>query len=537
MLENIDFTLVNWSRGQFALTAMFHWLFVPLTLGLAYIMAYMETMYVRTGDPEWKRITKFWMKLFGINFAIGVATGIILEFEFGTNWSNYSWFVGDIFGAPLAIEGIMAFFLESTFIAVMFFGWDKVSKRFHLTATWLTAFGASLSAVWILVANAWMQNPVGTFFNPETARNEMTSFWDVFLSETAVNKFVHTITSGFVFAAIFVIGVSSWYLIKNREHLLAKRSIVIASVFGLISSFVLIGTGDSSAKEIVKTQPMKFAAMEALYEGQTNAPLVAFGILGGEENHKNMNADSQADFLFKIEIPSMLSWLAYGDPDSYVAGMKDLIMGNKEQGILSYKEKIIRGYEAQQSLRALKAAQKEDPNGEKAEALKAKFRDPAFIENNVQYFGYGNFYHPDPIQIEKNAFTMVPPISMTFYAFHIMVILGGLFVVIFAVFLFLVMRNQLHNKKWLLWAAVWTIPLAYIAQQSGWIVAEMGRQPWVIQDLMPTMKAVTQIDVESVMTTFFLFAVVFIGLFIAEVRIMVKQIKVGPKKKEDTNNV
>ncbi|WP_291861040.1 cytochrome ubiquinol oxidase subunit I [Marinilabilia sp.] len=537
MLENIDFTLVNWSRGQFALTAMFHWLFVPLTLGLAYILAYMETMYVKTGDPEWKRITKFWMKLFGINFAIGVATGIILEFEFGTNWSNYSWFVGDIFGAPLAIEGIMAFFLESTFIAVMFFGWDKVSKRFHLTATWLTAIGASLSAVWILVANAWMQNPVGTFFNPETARNEMTSFWDVFLSETAVNKFVHTITSGFVFAAIFVIGVSSWYLIKNREHLLAKRSIVIASVFGLISSFVLIGTGDSSAKEIVKTQPMKFAAMEALYEGQNNAPLVAFGILGGEENYKNMNADSQSDFLFKIEIPSMLSWLAYGDPDSYVAGMKDLIMGNKEQGILSYKEKIIRGYEAQQSLRALKAAQKEEPNGEKAEALKAKFRDPAFIENNVQYFGYGSFYDPDPIQIEKNAFTMVPPISMTFYAFHIMVMLGGLFLVIFAVFLFLVMRNQLHNKKWLLWAGVWTIPLAYIAQQSGWIVAEVGRQPWVIQDLMPTMKAVTQIDVVSVMTTFFLFAVIFIGLFIAEVRIMVKQIKVGPKKKEDPNNV
>jgi cytochrome d ubiquinol oxidase subunit I len=537
MLENIDFTLVDWSRGQFALTAMFHWLFVPLTLGLAYIMAYMETMYVKTGDPEWKRITKFWMKLFGINFAIGVATGIILEFEFGTNWSNYSWFVGDIFGAPLAIEGIMAFFLESTFIAVMFFGWDKVSKRFHLTATWLTAIGASLSAVWILVANAWMQNPVGTFFNPEMARNEMINFWDVFLSETAVNKFVHTITSGFVFASIFVIGVSSWFLIKKRELLLSKRSIVIASVFGIISSVVLIGTGDSSAKEIVKTQPMKFAAMEALYEGQTNAPLIAFGILSGEETHKNMDADSKSDFLFKIEIPSMLSWMAYGDPDRFVAGMKDLIMGNEEQGILSYKEKIIRGYEAQQAVRALKAAQKKDPDGEEAKALIAKFRDPAFIENNVQYFGYGSFYDPDPKQIEKNAFTMVPPISMTFYAFHIMVILGGLFLGLFAVFLFLAMRDQLHNKKWLLWAAVWTIPLAYVASQAGWIVAEVGRQPWVIQDLMPTMKAVTHIDAGAVITTFFLFAVTFIGLFIAEVKIMVKQIKVGPKKKEDPNNV
>ncbi|SFD70072.1 cytochrome ubiquinol oxidase subunit I [Thermophagus xiamenensis] len=535
MLENIDFTLVNWSRGQFALTAMFHWLFVPLTLGLSYIMAYMETMYVKTGDPEWKRITKFWMKLFGINFAIGVATGIILEFEFGTNWSNYSWFVGDIFGAPLAIEGIMAFFLESTFIAVMFFGWDKVSKRFHLLSTWLTALGASLSAIWILVANAWMQNPVGTFFNPETARNEMTNFWDVFLSETAVNKFVHTITSGFVLAAIFVIGVSSWYLLKHREQLLAKRSIVIASVFGLLSSLVLIWSGDSSAKEIVKTQPMKLAAMEALYEGQSGAPLVAFGILRGAD--KELTADSQADFLFKIEIPSMLSWLAYGDGESFVAGIKDLILGNEEKGILSYKEKIKRGYEAQQALIALKEAIKEDPDGQEANALKAKFRDPVFIKNNVQYFGYGNYYDPDPEKLEKNAFMMVPPISMTFYAFHIMVILGGLFLLLFVVFLYLIMKNQLHTQRWLLWAGVWSIPLVYIASQAGWIVAEVGRQPWVIQDLMPTMKAVTQIDVGSVMTTFILFAITFIGLFIAEIRIMLKQIKVGPQKKEDINHV
>ena len=537
MLENIDFTLVDWSRGQFALTAMFHWLFVPLTLGLAYIVAYMETLYVKTGNPEWKRITKFWMKLFGINFAIGVATGIILEFEFGTNWSNYSWFVGDIFGAPLAIEGIMAFFLESTFIAVMFFGWDKVSKRFHLTATWLTAIGASLSAVWILVANAWMQNPVGTFFNPETARNEMTSFWDVFLSETAVNKFVHTITSGFVLAAIFVIGVSCWYLIKNREQLLSKRSIVIASVFGLISSVVLIGTGDSSAKEIVKTQPMKLAAMEALYEGQTNAPLVAIGVLNGKDANEELNADSQSDFLFKIEIPSMLSWLAYGNTDSFVAGIKDLVMGNEEQGIISYKEKIKRGYKAQQALLALKEAQKSNPGGPEAEELKAKFRDKDFIKNNVQYFGYGNFYDPNPKILEKNAFTMVPPISLTFYAFHIMVMLGGLFVLLFVVFLYLVLKDQLHNKKWLLWAGVWTIPLAYVASQAGWIVAEVGRQPWVIQNLMPTMKAVTHIDVGSVLTTFILFAVTFVGLFIAEIKIMFKQINVGPQKKEDPNNV
>lgn len=531
MLESIDFSLVNWSRGQFALTAMFHWLFVPLTIGLGFILAFMETIYYRTGDPEWKRITKFWMKLFGINFAIGVATGIILEFEFGTNWSNYSWFVGDIFGAPLAIEGIMAFFLESAFIAVMFFGWDKVSKRFHLTATWLTAIGALLSAVWILVANAWMQNPVGTIFNPETARNEMVDFWSVLLSQTAVNKFIHTITSGFVLGAIFVIGVSSWFLIKKREMLFAKRSIVIASTFGLLSSIILIASGDTSAKEIVKTQPMKFAAMEALYDGQTHAPLVAFGILSGKETHKNMTPDSKADFIMKIEIPSMLSILAADySPHTYVAGMKDLIMGNEEQGIMSYPEKIKRGYKAQQELIAFKAAQKKDPNGEEFLALKAKFADPVFLEEYYRYFGYGNYYDEDPEQLQKNAFLMVPPISLTFYAFHIMVILGTYFTFLFAVVLYLALRNQLHDKKIILWAAVWTIPLAYIASQCGWIVAEVGRQPWVIQDLMPTMKAVTQIDTGAVMTTFFLFTFVFIGLAIAEVKIMITQIKKGPKK-------
>ncbi len=238
MFESVDFTLVDWSRAQFALTAIYHWLFVPLTLGLSFIIAIMETIYVKTGSEEWKRMTRFWMTLFGINFAIGIATGIILEFEFGTNWSNYSWFVGDIFGAPLAIEGILAFFLESTFVAVMFFGWNKVSKKFHLASTWLVAVGANLSALWILVANAWMQNPVGMVFNPETARNEMVSFWDVLFNEVAVSKFLHTISSGFLLASMFVLGISAWYLLSKREDFLAKRSILIAGIFGLLSSLI-----------------------------------------------------------------------------------------------------------------------------------------------------------------------------------------------------------------------------------------------------------------------------------------------------------
>ena len=225
MVEHVDLSLIDWSRAQFALTAIYHWIFVPLTLGLAFLVAIMESIYVKTGNPEWKQITKFWMTLFGINFAIGVATGIILEFQFGTNWSNYSWFVGDIFGAPLAIEGIMAFFLESTFIAVMFFGWNKVSKNFHLAASWLTAIGANLSALWILVANAWMQFPVGMHFNPDTARNEMVNFWEVLFSPVAVNKFLHTVSSGYVTASVFVVGISAWFLLRKRHTLLAKRSI------------------------------------------------------------------------------------------------------------------------------------------------------------------------------------------------------------------------------------------------------------------------------------------------------------------------
>lgn len=527
MLESFDLSLVNWSRGQFALTAMYHWIFVPLTLGLSFILAFMETRYVRTGDPEWKRITKFWMKLFGINFAIGVATGIILEFEFGTNWSNYSWFVGDIFGAPLAIEGIMAFFLESTFIAVMFFGWNKVSKKVHLISTWLVAVGANLSAVWILVANAWMQNPRGMKFNPDTARNEMVNFWDVILSPTAVTKFLHTTTSGFVLAAVFVVGVSAWFLLKRREVLFAKRSMVIASTFGIISSVMLIATGDSSAREMAAIQPMKFAAMEALYDGQTNAPLIAIGLIGDPQDDP-LDSSAKEDFKIKIEIPNALSYMAFLKADAFVPGIKDLVLGNEKHGIISFKEKIKRGYQAQQTLTEYKKAKKE--NSADLPMLRAKFEDQEWLDNNFAYFGYGSYYDPDPTILEKNAFKIVPPISLSFYSFHIMVILGGHFLLLFIIVLWLLFKNKLANNKIVLWTAVWTIPLAYVASQAGWVVAEVGRQPWVVQDLMTTAMAVSQIDTGSVMITFWLFAFTFTALLVAEIKIMTKQIKIGPTK-------
>jgi cytochrome d ubiquinol oxidase subunit I len=516
MIENIDYTLVDWSRAQFALTAMYHWLFVPLTLGLSFIMAIMESIYVRTGDPQWKKVTKFWMMLFGINFAIGVATGIILEFEFGTNWSNYSWFVGDIFGAPLAVEGIMAFFLESTFVAVMFFGWDKVSKRFHLASTWLVAVGATLSALWILVANAWMQNPVGMRFNPDTARNEMMDFWAVLFSSTAINKFLHTVTSGYVLAAVFVIGISAWFMLHKRDLLFAKRSMLVASVFGLFTGTFLIFTGDESAREIARVQPMKFAAMEGLYDGRRNAPLVALGLFAipqDPQEHK------EQEFLIKIEIPNMLSYMAFLDPHAFVPGIKDLIKGNDDQGILSYDEKIIRGKVAIRTLKDYKLAV-ENKDTDKAAALRAKFDDQDFIDNYFRYFGFGYY---------ENASDIVPSVPVSFYSFHVMVILGAHFMILFLVVFILLFKDILHKKRWILYVALFTIPLAYIASMAGWMLAEFGRQPWVIQDLMPTIAAVSKIDSSAVKITFWLFAVLFTALLIAEVRIMTAQIKKGPK--------
>jgi cytochrome bd ubiquinol oxidase subunit I len=517
MFENIDLSLVNWSRAQFALTAIYHWIFVPLTLGLSFIIALMETVYVKTGNEEWKKITKFWMTLFGINFAIGVATGIILEFEFGTNWSNYSWFVGDIFGAPLAIEGIMAFFLESTFIAVMFFGWNKVSKRFHLTSTWLVAFGSNLSALWILVANGWMQNPVGMHFNPETARNEMLNFWNVFLSSVAIHKFIHTITSGYVLACVFVIGISSWYILKKRELFLARRSILIASVFGLVSSLMLIYSGDGSTRELVHVQPMKFAAIEGLYNGQTGAGLVAIGIMStapGDTNSRNVK-----DFSFHIEIPNFLSYMAYGHFDAFVPGVNDLVDGNAVREIIPVRDKMERGKLARETLADLKSA-RDNKDTTRYAMLKAKFDDDDFKNNYFRYFGYGFLDNPNSV---------IPNVPLAFYSFHTMVALGFYFLLIMILFLVSLYRNNLDNRKFLLRLAVFSIPLAYLASQAGWVVAEMGRQPWVIQDLLPTLAAVSHINTTSVQITFCLFAVLFTALLIAELSIIFKQIKSGSK--------
>jgi cytochrome d ubiquinol oxidase subunit I len=480
-------------------------------------------MYVRTGKEEWKNMTKFWMTLFGINFAVGVATGLILEFEFGTNWSNYSWFVGDIFGAPLAIEGIMAFFMEATFVAVMFFGWNKVSKKFHLLSTWLVAIGVNLSALWILIANAWMQHPVGMAFNPETARNEMIDFWALF-SPTAMNKFFHAVSSGFITAGVFVVGISCWKKKKKRHTEIARKSIIIGAIVGLVGSFDIIITGDGSARQVAKVQPMKLAVVEGLYKGEAGA---AFSIVSFGKSTNNPERPYEK-VQTSIKIPKLLSFLATHDFNAFVPGITDLIEGNEAHGIMSAYEKAARGKEAQITLKRMKEAKNTDP--ETYQNLKKLFEDKTWVNNYFRYFGYGYYYDQDINVFRKNIAQLVPNVPLNFWTFRVMIGLGCLFIVVLALSCWWGFKKRLEEKKWFFYLAIACIPLVYIATMCGWAVAEVGRQPWVIQDLMPTLSAVSHVKTSAVQTTFFLFALTFTVLLIAELKIMFSQIKKGPKE-------
>ena len=540
---NIDAGSINWARAQFALTAIYHWLFVPLTLGLAVIMGICETLWYRKRDTFWRDTAMFWQRLFGINFAMGVATGIILEFEFGTNLSNYSWFVGDIFGAPLAIEGIVAFFMESTFVAVMYFGWKKVSPGFHLASTWLTGLGATISAWWILVANAWMQYPVGCEFNPDTMRNEMVDFFAVALSPFAIGKFCHTVISAWIIGAVFVMAVSCWYLMKRREVRLAKESIKIAAIVGLIATLGAAFTGHISGQQVAKYQPMKLAAMEALYNGGTDQGLTAVAWV---------NPLCQPDFEkqesapLKIDMPYALSIMATDDPHGFVPGINDILNGyTRPDGTRepSVDEKIARG---QQAITALAAYRKAKQEGAGESVLNSQL---SIIKENMPYFGYGYV---------KDKKDIVPYVPVNFWAFRIMVGLGCLFILYFAVmtvlsfripYLSVIVRRLLATvgilpethadmheitglPAWHYWTAIALVPLAYIASESGWLVAEFGRQPWTIQDMLPTWVAVSDINGASVALTFFLFLFLFTLMLAVEISILLKQIKRGPEYTE-----
>ena len=552
LLLTIDAGTIDWSRAQFALTAIYHWLFVPLTLGLAVIMGICETIYYKRRKALdqgkitdqsvvdfWQSTSKFWQRLFGINFAMGVATGIILEFEFGTNWSNYSWLVGDIFGAPLAIEGIVAFFMESTFVAVMFFGWKKVSAGFHLAATWLTGMGATLSAWWILVANAWMQYPVGCEFNPDTMRNEMVSFWEVALSPFAVDKFLHTVISAWIIGAVFCVAVCCWYLLKKRHVELAVKSIRIGAVVGLVAAVGAALTGHKSGQDVAEVQPMKLAAMEALYNGGTEQGLTMVAWVNpiGQPDYAN-----EEEPALRIALPNALSLMATNTLDGYVPGINDILNGYlKADGTRepSADEKIARGKEA---LAALQGYRQAKAAGDAAEAE----RQLKTFRANEKYFGYG--YVRDKSEL-------VPPIPINFWAFRAMVGLGCLLILFFGLvwvlsfkvpFLSVFSRRLLatlglmpetqsdvHGATkmpcWLYIAAIVMVPLAYIASESGWLVAEFGRQPWTIQDMLPTWAAVSDLHSGSVMLTFFLFLILFTTMLAVEINIMLRQIKKGPE--------
>ncbi|MBQ5697182.1 MAG: cytochrome ubiquinol oxidase subunit I [Muribaculaceae bacterium] len=489
-----EMTLVDWSRLQFALTAGYHWIFVPLTLGLAVIMATMETLYVIKKDEFWKQTAKFWMKLFGINFAVGIATGIILEFEFGTNWSNYSWFVGDIFGAPLAIEGIFAFFMEATFFAIMYFGWNKVSKKTHLLATWLTGIGAAISAIWILVANSWMQHPVGMEFNPDTVRHEMVDFWALVLNPVAISKFFHSVFSGWMTGSVFAIGISCWYLLKKRETRFALSSIRVSAIVGVIGTFAVMFSGDMSGIHVAQYQPMKLAAAEGLENGGQRAP---FSIVPG------------------VEVPGMLSILATHDIDGYVPGINNLLEGYTDsEGVVhpSAEEKMERGKVAIESFKQYRSLKDENPLA----AQEARTR----LEENVEYFGYGYIDSPQEL---------VPNVPLVYWSFRVMVGLGSFLLLLMIATFWFEYRGKLQDMKWLQWVALLSIPLVYIAGQAGWIVAEVGRQPWVIEGLLPVKAAVSSVSVSAVQTTFWLFVVIFTLFLVAEIRIMINAIKQGPK--------
>ncbi|HTT43221.1 MAG TPA: cytochrome ubiquinol oxidase subunit I [Steroidobacteraceae bacterium] len=502
----IDLGLVQVSRLQFALTALYHFLFVPLTLGLSMILVIMEATYVMTGREIWKSMTRFWGVLFGINFAMGVATGITMEFQFGTNWAYYSHYVGDIFGAPLAIEGLMAFFLESTFVGLFFFGWDRLSRIGHLVVTGLVALGSSLSALWILIANAWMQYPVGARFNPHTMRMELESFRAVLLNPVAQAKFVHTVAAGYVVGSVFVLAVSAWYLLRARNVDFAHRSMAVAASFGLACSLSVVVLGDESGYEASANQRMKVAAIEA--EWHTQAPPAAFTLFGFPDLAKHTTRAA-------VRIPWLLGLIATRSPDRPVPGMYELVA--------RARERISSGIEAHKALQLLRVDPEDSVAAGRFEAHQADL-------------GYGLLllrYVDDPSkatpeQIEAAAWSTVPNVAVLFWSFRFMVGIGLLLIVLFATAFYLSARHRLQRHRWFLRLAFLSLPLPWIAAELGWIVAEYGRQPWAIDGVLPTFLGVSANSTGNVLMSLSAFVVFYSALAVVDAYLLVRMIRSGP---------
>ncbi|GLR94219.1 MULTISPECIES: cytochrome ubiquinol oxidase subunit I [Bradyrhizobium] len=499
--------VVSLSRLQFGLTALYHFLFVPLTLGLSILLGVMESVYVMTGRAIWKEMTKFWGLLFGINFAMGVATGITMEFQFGMNWAYYSHYVGDIFGAPLAIEGLMAFFLEATFIGLFFFGWEKLSALQHLTVTWLVALGSNISALWILIANGWMQYPVGAEFNPATMRMEVTSFMEVLFNPVAQAKFVHTVSAGYVTGSMFVLSISAYYLLKGRHVEFAKRSMTVAASFGLASALSVVVLGDESGYTAGENQKMKIAAIEAMWE--TEPAPASFTLFGFPNLEKHTTE-------YEVKIPWVLGLIATRSQDKEVPGIKELV-AQAEQRI---KNGLV-AYDALEKLRA-------DPSSvtEKAR-LDATAADlgHALLLKKIR----PDVRNATPEEIAQAAWSTVPAVSPLFWSFRFMVGLGFYFIALFAVAFVLASKRRLDRYRLFLWAALLSLPLPWIAAELGWIVAEVGRQPWVIEGVLPTFLAVSNLSAANVWTTLIGFVVFYSTLAVVDVFLMVKTAKAGPQ--------
>lgn len=500
--------VVMLSRVQFGMTALYHFLFVPLTLGLSYLLGIMETIYFITNRPIWKTMTQYWGILFGINVAMGVATGITMEFQFGTNWAYYSHYVGDVFGAPLAIEGLMAFFLEATFVGLFFFGWDRLSKLGHLMVTYLLALGASFSALWILIANGWMQHPVGARFNFQTMRMELSDFYSVIFNDAAQAKFVHTISAGYVTGSMFVLAISAYFLLRGRNIALAKRSMTVAAAFGLASALCVVVLGDESGYLAGFNQKMKVAAIEGMWETEpAPAPLTLFGMPSRAEHATK----------YAVKIPYVLGLIATRSLHEPVYGILDLVDEAHDRiksGILAYT--------------ALSALQIDPKDNRAAETLDA----------NQMNIGYGlllkqytnDLLHATPEQIDKAAWDTVPDVFTLFWSFRIMVACGFYFIFIFGLAFYMAQRRRFLKNRWFLWMALFSLPLPWLAAEVGWVVAEYGRQPWVVDGLLPTFMGVSSVSASSVWVSLIGFVFFYSVLAVVEVYLMVKYIRLGPDK-------
>lgn len=498
--------LVDLSRLQFAATAMYHFLFVPLTLGMTWILVIMESVYVMTGKPIYKDMTKFWGKLFGINFALGVTTGITMEFQFGTNWAYYSHYVGDIFGAPLAIEGLMAFFLESTFIGLFFFAWDRLSKPGHLLVTLLMAIGTNLSALWILIANGWMQNPVGADFSYKTMRMEMTNFWDIIFNPVAQAKFVHTVSAGYVTGSMFVLSISSWYLLKGRHLDLARRSFRIAAAFGLAAACSVIVLGDESGYTIGDAQQSKLAAMEAMWHQE---PPPASLTLMASINEKEMKND------WEIKIPWVLGLIGTRTIDRPLPGIAEI----KEKN----RARIVRGIEAVKTLEQLRRDTDNEELKQQFEKQKVDLGFGLLLRKYVT-----SMDQVTPEIIGKAVDDTIPHVAPMFWGFRAMVGLGFSFLALFVVSFYASVRGNFESKPWLLRWALWFLPLPWVASEVGWFVAEYGRQPWTIYGILPTHLSVSALTVDSLYGSLAGFIGFYTLLLIVEMYLMFKFARLGP---------